>query len=116
MTDPLPAMTVETLWGCLNTTRIQRGISWRTLSKEAGVAPSTVSRMPLKSPNMQSFLRLIRWLSDHGEYGAGCEHDGAIMVGGIGTMKNPPIPRWVCLNCGRDVTPVLMEEHFYANH
>lgn len=35
--------------------------------------------------------------------GEECKHDGTIMVGGVGTLLEPPRTRRVCLKCGREV-------------
>ncbi len=96
-------MTIDTLWCALNAARIERGISWRRLAAEAGTSPSTVSRMPVRSPSVESYLKLLGWLALHSP-DTGCTHDGKVMVGGIGTLKDPPELRTICLQCGRETS------------
>ncbi len=98
----LAEITTDRLYAALNAARIELGLSWRGLAGEIGVSPSTLSRMPQRSPSMDGFLRIVGWLSTRG-LGDGCTHDGAIMVGGIGTLLEPPNVRRVCLQCGREV-------------
>lgn len=98
----LPEITTDALYAALNAARIEMGLSWRGLAGEIGVAPSTLSRMPQRSPSMAGFLKIIGWMSKRG-MGEGCKHTGAIMVGGIGTLLEPPKLRRTCLQCGREV-------------
>jgi len=96
----LSQITISTLHAAMNAERIKIGISWRTLAKDIGTSPATLSRMPQKSPSVDSFLKMIFWLSKRG-YGIDCTHDGAIMVGGVGSLENPPLLIRICLKCGQ---------------
>lgn len=54
---------VGALYVALNSQRQQRKLSWRQLAHEAGIAPSTVSRMAQGSrPDVDSFASLVHWL------------------------------------------------------
>jgi predicted transcriptional regulator len=93
-------MSVRDLWMGLNAARIERGISWRALAREAGVSASTVSRMPDRSPNIEGFQRLLVWLGEQSPHKP-CAHDDRVMTVGIGTLADPPTLRSICLKCGR---------------
>lgn len=56
-------LDVAALYVTLDSERQQRGISWRQLAHEAGVGPSTLSRMGQGNrPDVDSFAALIHWL------------------------------------------------------
>ncbi len=38
------------------------GLSWRDVAKEAGVSPSTLSRLTHSAPDMATFAKLAAWL------------------------------------------------------
>jgi transcriptional regulator with XRE-family HTH domain len=56
-------LDVNALYLTLDSQRQQRGLSWRQLAHEAGVGPSTLSRMANGSrPDVDSFASLVHWL------------------------------------------------------
>ena len=56
-------LDVNALYLTLDSQRQQRGLSWRQLAHEAGVGPSTLSRMASGSrPDVDSFASLVHWL------------------------------------------------------
>lgn len=56
-------LDVEALYAALDEQRKARGLSWRELAKEAGVSPSTLTRLGQKKrPDVDSFAALIQWL------------------------------------------------------
>src|SRR5436853_7839735 len=56
-------LDVAALYVTLDSERQQRGLSWRQLAHEAGVGPSTLSRMAQgKRPDVDSFVALVQWL------------------------------------------------------
>jgi transcriptional regulator with XRE-family HTH domain len=56
-------LDVNALYLTLDSQRQQRGLSWRQLAHEAGVGPSTLSRMANGSrPDVDSFAALVHWL------------------------------------------------------
>jgi transcriptional regulator with XRE-family HTH domain len=56
-------LDVSALYLTLDSQRQQRGLSWRQLAHEAGVGPSTLSRMANGSrPDVDSFASLVHWL------------------------------------------------------
>lgn len=56
-------LQVDALVAALDAERNVRGISWRQLSKEAGVSPSTLTRMQQgKYPDVNTFTALTKWL------------------------------------------------------
>jgi transcriptional regulator with XRE-family HTH domain len=60
---PQDELRLEALVGALDSERKARGISWRKLAEEAGVSPSTLTRMQQgKSPDVNTFTALTRWL------------------------------------------------------
>jgi transcriptional regulator with XRE-family HTH domain len=66
MEDGLMAQShldVEALYVTLDAERQQRGISWRQVAQEAGIGPSTLSRMAQGNrPDVDSFAALVHWL------------------------------------------------------
>ncbi len=58
-------LDVAALYAALDVQRLAREMSWRELAKEAGVSPSTLTRMgkDAKRPDVDSFARLIAWLN-----------------------------------------------------
>ena len=60
---PSPRLDVESLIAALNAEREDRGLSWRKLALEAGVNPSSLTRMQQgKLPDVNTFTALIHWL------------------------------------------------------
>lgn len=56
-------LDVRALYLTLDSERDQRHISWRQLAQEAGVGPSTLSRMAQGNrPDVDSFVALVQWL------------------------------------------------------
>jgi transcriptional regulator with XRE-family HTH domain len=66
---PEAHLDVETLYGALDARRKSKKLSWRDVAKEAGVSPSTLTRMSQgKRPDVDGFAALIAWLgvpADH---------------------------------------------------
>lgn len=59
----LPRLDVASLVAALNAQREARGISWRKLATEAGVNPSSLTRMQQgKLPDVNTFTALTHWL------------------------------------------------------
>lgn len=74
-------LDVEALYGALDAQRKARSLSWRELAKEAGVSPSTLTRLgQQKRPDVDSFAALIQWL------GVPAEH---FLRGGPAKKKEP---------------------------
>lgn len=60
---PQSRLDVDALYVTLDSERRQRGLSWRQLAQEAGVGPSTLSRMAQGNrPDVDSFAALVHWL------------------------------------------------------
>ena len=58
-----PRLDVAALYVTLDSERGQRGLSWRQLAQQAGVGPSTLSRMAQgHRPDVDSFVALVQWL------------------------------------------------------
>lgn len=58
-----PHLDVPALRAALDQQRRTRKLSWRQVAAEAGVSPSTLSRMTQgKRPDVDSFAALVRWL------------------------------------------------------
>jgi transcriptional regulator with XRE-family HTH domain len=56
-------LNTEALVGALDAERKARAISWRKLAQEAGVSPSTLTRIQQgKSPDVHTFAALTQWL------------------------------------------------------
>lgn len=56
-------LDVAALYVTLDSERQQRGVSWRQLAHDAGVGPSTLSRMAQGNrPDVDSFVALVQWL------------------------------------------------------
>jgi transcriptional regulator with XRE-family HTH domain len=56
-------LDVEALYVTLDSERQQRGLSWRQVAQEAGIGPSTLSRMAAGNrPDVDSFAALVHWL------------------------------------------------------
>ena len=56
-------LDVAALYVTLDSERQQRELSWRQVAHEAGVGPSTLSRMAQGNrPDVDSFVALIQWL------------------------------------------------------
>lgn len=56
-------LDVAALYAALDKEREARGLSWRTLAKEVGVSPSTLSRMANgQRPDVDAFAALSSWL------------------------------------------------------
>jgi transcriptional regulator with XRE-family HTH domain len=59
----LPRLDVAALIAALNMQREARGLSWRKLAQEAGVNPSSLTRMHQgKLPDVNTFTALTHWL------------------------------------------------------
>jgi transcriptional regulator with XRE-family HTH domain len=74
---PQKLIHVEGLVAALDGERQTKGLSWRQLAKEAGVSPSTLTRMQQgKSPDVNTFSALTRWLNIPAErfYAEGPHH------------------------------------------
>jgi transcriptional regulator with XRE-family HTH domain len=60
---PQKLIHVDALIAALDSERRAKNFSWRQLAKEAGVSPSTLTRMQQgKSPDVNTFSALTRWL------------------------------------------------------
>ncbi|MCB9876985.1 MAG: helix-turn-helix transcriptional regulator [Planctomycetes bacterium] len=58
-----PHLDVRALRDALDQQRRTRKLSWRQVASEAGVSPSTLSRMADdKRPDVDSFAALVKWL------------------------------------------------------
>jgi transcriptional regulator with XRE-family HTH domain len=58
-----PRLDVGSLVAALNAEREDRGLSWRKLAQEAGVNPSSLTRMQQgKMPDVNTFTALLHWL------------------------------------------------------
>lgn len=56
-------LDVRSLYLTLESEREQRRLSWRQVAHEAGVGPSTLSRMAQGNrPDVDSFVALVQWL------------------------------------------------------
>jgi transcriptional regulator with XRE-family HTH domain len=56
-------LDVAALYVTLDSERRQRALSWRQVAHEAGVGPSTLSRMAQGNrPDVDSFVALVQWL------------------------------------------------------
>ncbi|HVJ05874.1 MAG TPA: helix-turn-helix transcriptional regulator [Candidatus Saccharimonadales bacterium] len=65
---PQNLLNVEALIAALDSERSAKSISWRQLAKEAGVSPSTLTRMQQgKSPDVNTFSALTQWLGTPAE-------------------------------------------------
>jgi transcriptional regulator with XRE-family HTH domain len=63
-----PRLDVASLIAALNAERDARGLSWRKLAQEAGVHPSSLTRMQQgKLPDVSTFTALTHWLRLPGE-------------------------------------------------
>jgi transcriptional regulator with XRE-family HTH domain len=61
---PQNLLDLESLVGALDSERQARGLSWRQLAKQAGVSPSTLTRMQQgKLPDVNTFAALTKWLN-----------------------------------------------------
>jgi transcriptional regulator with XRE-family HTH domain len=61
-------LDVEALYAALDEQRKAKELSWRELAKEAGVSPSTLTRLGQKKrPDVDSFAALIAWLGIPGD-------------------------------------------------
>ncbi len=60
---PVAHLDVGALYAALDLNRKSKELSWRDLAKEAGVSPSTLTRMAQgKRPDVDGFAALIAWL------------------------------------------------------
>jgi transcriptional regulator with XRE-family HTH domain len=56
-------LDVGSLHAALDAERQERNISWRQLAKEAGVSPSTLTRLGNGyRPDVDAFAKLVQWL------------------------------------------------------
>jgi transcriptional regulator with XRE-family HTH domain len=79
-------LDVAALYVTLDSERQQRELSWRQLAQEAGVGPSTLSRMAQGNrPDVDSFVALVQWLGMPAEQ---------FMRGGLGDAddRRPTVP------------------------
>lgn len=77
-------LNLEALVAALENERKQRKLSWRALAREAGVSPSTLTRMQQgKLPDVDTFARLVHWL--------GVSADD-FLAGGKPTGRSKPHP------------------------
>jgi transcriptional regulator with XRE-family HTH domain len=61
-------LNVDAIIAALDSERRAKSLSWRQLAKEAGVSPSTLTRMQQgKSPDVNTFSALTRWLKTPAE-------------------------------------------------
>lgn len=62
MTDTAQ-LDVQALYAALDQCRLSKKISWRKAAEEAGVSPSTLTRLGQgRRPDVDSFAALVRWL------------------------------------------------------
>ncbi len=65
---PQNQINVDALIAALDSERRAKELSWRQLAKEAGISPSTLTRMQQgKSPDVNTFTALTRWLNTPAE-------------------------------------------------
>ena len=67
---PEPRLDVRALYAALDHARRSKHMSWRAVAGEAGVSPSTLTRLgQLKRPDVDSFGALVHWLGiDAGKF------------------------------------------------
>jgi len=94
-------LDVAALYAALDEQRKAKNLSWRQVAKEAGVSPSTLTRMGQgKRPDVDSFAALIQWL------GVPAEH----FIRGSGKHKKVHEPDTLTvistfLRAGKELTP-----------
>src|SRR5437879_3682384 len=60
---PEARLDVDALYAALDARRRSKGLSWREVAREAGVSPSTLTRMAQgKRPDVNGFAALVSWL------------------------------------------------------
>lgn len=60
---PEPRLDVRALYAALDHARRSQDMSWRAVAGEAGVSPSTLTRLgQRKRPDVDSFGALVQWL------------------------------------------------------
>lgn len=60
---PGTQLDVHLLHAALDAARRERGLSWRAVAHQAGVSPSTLTRLgDGKRPDVDGFAALVRWL------------------------------------------------------
>ena len=65
---PQNQINVDALIAALDSERRAKELSWRQLAKEAGISPSTLTRLQQgKSPDVNTFTALTRWLNTPAE-------------------------------------------------
>jgi transcriptional regulator with XRE-family HTH domain len=65
---PQNQINVDAIVAALDSERRAKNLSWRQLAKDAGVSPSTLTRMQQgKSPDVNTFTTLTRWLNTPAE-------------------------------------------------
>jgi transcriptional regulator with XRE-family HTH domain len=73
---------VEALVAALDAQRKEKALSWRKLALQAGVQPSTLTRMNQgKKPDVNTFTKLVTWL--------GMSTEDFIVKGTSGTKSSP---------------------------
>ena len=99
-----PRLDVESLIAALNAERESRGLSWRRLAQEAGVSPSSLTRMQQgKLPDVNTFTALTHWLRMPAEQ---------FMSSGLGGKAGGPDPMAVVstlLRGKREMTPEALK-------
>ena len=56
-------LDIPALHATLDSARQERGLSWRELARQAGVSPSTLTRMAQgKRPDVDGLAALVRWV------------------------------------------------------
>ena len=56
------SLNVRALYGALDAERQSRRMSWRQVAREAGISPSTLSRLGNGyKPDVDAFAKLVRW-------------------------------------------------------
>jgi len=61
-------LDVEALYAALDARRKSKDLSWREVAREAGVSPSTLTRMAQgKRPDVDGFAALLGWLGIRAE-------------------------------------------------
>jgi transcriptional regulator with XRE-family HTH domain len=62
-------LQIDVLVAALDARRREKNLSWRDLAKEAGVSPSTLTRMQQgKRPDVDTFGALVAWLKMPAEH------------------------------------------------
>lgn len=74
---PRSKLDTDALYAALDAKREGRGLSWRQLSKEVGVSPSTMTRLANgQRPDVDAFAALVNWLGQSADTFLVSEDDG----------------------------------------